>query len=197
MDKKEIASFFDSLAETWDSTTIKNKQKVETILDYAEVFAHKSVLDIACGTGVLVPDYIERKIDRYVGVDISTNMIDIAHGKFSNYKGFEFFCADAETVTLNEKFDCIVIYDAFPHFVNPMILFKNLSDHLKENGRITVAHSMNRDEITAIHARNARNVSTILPEADKLKVLMSQFFNIDICVSNNKMYIVSGKKTGK
>ncbi len=195
MDKKEIASFFSSLAETWDATTIKNNQKVEKILDFAEISAHKSVLDVACGTGVLVPDYINRKIHRYVGIDISANMIKKAKSKFADCKDFEFLCADAETVRLNEKFDCIVIYDAFPHFANSTLLFSNLSNHLEEYGRITVAHSMSRDEIIAIHSGNARNVSTVLPEAENLGELMSKFFNIDVCISDEKMYIVSGKKT--
>ena len=78
MDKKEIASFFDSLAESWDEEMIKSQWKIDRILSIAEVTEGKSVLDVACGTGVLVPDYISRNVRKYVGIDISHNMIEIA-----------------------------------------------------------------------------------------------------------------------
>lgn len=43
-------------------------------------------------------------------------------------------------VIFSELFDSIVIYNAFPHFVNRKLLFENLSKLVKTGARITVAH---------------------------------------------------------
>lgn len=194
MDKKEIASFFDSLAESWDEEMIKSQWKIDRILNIAEVTQGKSVLDVACGTGVLVPDYISRNVRKYVGIDISHNMIEIAKNKFWGYGNISYICEDAETYKFSESFDCIVIYNAFPHFANRTLLFENLSAHLNNSGRITIAHGMSREDLTRHHSGRAESVSTILPEISELKEIMKPYFNIDTCISDNDMYVISGTK---
>ncbi len=197
MDKKEITAFFDSCADSWDADMIKVQWKIDKILDVAEVTEGKSVLDVACGTGVMITDYISRKVSRCIGVDISQKMIEIAKNKFSDNKNIEFVCADAECFGFNEKFDCIVIYNAFPHFANREMLFGNLSRYLKENGRITVAHGMSRGALIKHHSGNAEKISTLLPESDELAEIMKPYFDVDTKISTDEIYIVSGKNNNK
>ncbi|MBR0535753.1 MAG: class I SAM-dependent methyltransferase [Clostridia bacterium] len=194
MDKKEITAFFDSLAESWDAEMIKSQWKIDKILKVAGVTEGISVLDVACGTGVLVPDYIDRKIGSYVGIDISHNMVKIAEGKFAEHENLSFICGDAEVHKFSEAFDCIVIYNALPHFPNPVLLFENLKQHLKEKGRITIAHGMSREALIKHHSGRAKPFSTILPEIDDLKGIMQPYFNIDVCVSDDEIYIISGTR---
>ena len=192
MDKIEVREFFDSLADTWDADIIKVQWKIDKILDAAGVTQGKTVLDVACGTGILIPDYINRNICRCVAVDISRNMINIAKNKFSEYKNIEFLCADAETFKFNEKFDSIIIYNAFPHFANRNLLFENLLTHLNENGRITVAHGMSREALIKHHSGKAEKISTILPQANELAEIMKPYFDIDVTLSTDEIYVVSG-----
>lgn len=194
MDKKEITEFFDGLASSWDADMIKEQPKIDAILDVAGVTQGKTVLDVACGTGVLIPDYLNRKVGRCVGIDISQKMIEIARKKFSGYENVEFICGDAENFKTAEKFDCIVIYNAFPHFVEPRLLFSSLSPLLKEKGRITVAHGMSRDALLKHHSGRAKNVSAILPEAEETAELMKPYFDADIKISDEKIYVVSAVK---
>ena len=194
MDKKEIAAFFDSLAESWDADMVKIQWKIDKILDIADIKEGKTVLDVACGTGVLIPDYINRNVCKCVAVDISQNMISIAKRKFNEYNNIEFLCEDAECFDFNDMFDSIVIYNAFPHFANRNNLFENLYKHLKENGRITVAHGMSRGELIKHHSGSAKNFSRILPEPDELKEMMNRWFNVDIITSTDEIYVVSGVK---
>ncbi len=194
MDKKAVTEFFDSLADSWDNDIIKIQWKIDKILDIAQVTQGKKVLDIACGTGILIPDYIKRKVAKCVAVDISNNMIEVAKSKFGEYQNVEFLCADAEQLGLVDQFDCVIIYNAFPHFVNQTLLFENLSRFLKSDGRITVAHGMSREALIKHHSGRAEKVSTILPEADSLAEIMKPYFEIDTKVSTDEIYIVSGKK---
>ncbi len=194
MDKKEIVSFFNSCADSWDADMVKVQWKIDKILDIAGVTEGKAVLDVACGTGVLIPDYINRKVSRCVAVDISERMIEIAKKKFGGYENIGFLCADAENLDFHDEFDCVVIYNAFPHFVDRTLLFKSLSDALKANGRITVAHGMSREALLKHHSGRAEKVSTVLPEAEKMAEIMKTYFNTDTIISTDEIYIVSGKK---
>lgn len=194
MDKKAVSAFFDSLADSWDNDMIKVQWKIDKILDVAEVTEGKTVLDVACGTGVLIPDYLKRNVKKCVAVDISERMIEIAKGKFSQYDNVGFLCADAEQYGFSEMFDCIVIYNAFPHFADSKQLFENLSNYLKNGGRITIAHGMSREALIKHHSGSAEKVSTILPEAEELAEIMKAYFNTDTIISTDENYIVSGKK---
>lgn len=194
MDKKQVAEFFDNLAEVWDVDMIKNQSKIDDILDKAEVTEGEYVLDVACGTGVLIPDYIKRNVSKCVAIDISDKMIEKAKGKFSGYKNVELLCGDAEDFDFKDEFDCIVIYNAFPHFVDRDKLFKNLSKCLKPGGRITVAHGMGREALIRHHSGSAKNVSTVLPEIEEMVRLMSKYFDVDVSISTDDIYIASAKK---
>lgn len=194
MDKKAVSAFFDSLADSWDDDMIKIQWKIDKILDVAEVTEGKTVLDVACGTGVLIPDYLKRNVEKCVAVDISERMIEIAKIKFSQNDNIEFLCADAEQYEFSEKFDCIVIYNAFPHFADRKQLFENLSNYLKNGGRITIAHGMSREALIKHHSGSAEKVSTILPEAEELAEIMKAYFIPDTIISTDEIYIVSGIK---
>lgn len=194
MDKKQVAEFFDNLAEVWDIDMVKNQSKIDDILDKAEVTEGKYVLDVACGTGVLIPDYIKRKVSKCVAIDISDKMIEKAKGKFNGYKNVELLCGDAEAFDFKDEFDCIVIYNAFPHFVDRDKLFKNLLKCLRTDGRITVAHGMGREALIRHHSGSAKNVSTVLPEIEEMVRLMSKYFDVDVSISTDDIYIASAKK---
>lgn len=192
MNGTEIAAFFDSLADSWDIGMVKCQQKIDRILDIAGVTQGKTVLDIACGTGVLIPDYIGRNVKKCVAVDISPKMIEIAEIKFANADTVDFICADAEYCSFGEEFDCAVIYNAFPHFTNRNKLFENVAKHLKRGGRLTVAHGMSREALSAHHSGCAKNVSTPLPEAAELADIMSPWFEVGVAISTDEIYVVSG-----
>ena len=58
IDQKDVISFFDRCAPGWDAEMIRNEPVIRTILDNAGIRAGVDVLDVACGTGVLFPDYL-------------------------------------------------------------------------------------------------------------------------------------------
>ena len=154
MEKKEIIAFFDRLAPGWDADMIRHDGIISQILDGAGVREGVRVLDVACGTGVLFPDYLARGVASVTGVDISPEMVKIAREKFTR-RNIEVLCADVEELPLERKFDCVVVYNAFPHFPDPEKLIRILTGHLADGGRLTVAHGMSRAAIDHHHEGTA------------------------------------------
>ena len=194
MQKSDVIEFFDRCAATWDAEMIKNDVIIGKILDNAEVEAGQDILDVACGTGVMFPYYLERGVASVAGIDISPEMAKIAAGKYEDEPKVQVICGDVEEVQFDRKFDRIVVYNAFPHFPKPKRLIKTLAGLLKEDGRLTIAHGMSREAIDGHHNGAASKVSNGLMAADSLKKLFDPHFEVEIMISNRKMYQVSGVK---
>ena len=58
IDKRDVQAFFDRLAPDWDAGMVRNEAVIARILDNAGVCEGCTVLDVACGTGVLFGDYV-------------------------------------------------------------------------------------------------------------------------------------------
>ena len=194
MEKRDVIEFFDRCAPTWDAGMIKNDAIIGQILDNAEVGEGMSVLDVACGTGVMFDYYLDRNVASVCGIDISPEMAKIAAAKYADQPVVEVICGDVEEEKFESQFDRIVVYNAFPHFPNPKRLIKKLAKLLKEGGRLTIAHGMSREAIDGHHKGSASKVSNGLMSADSLKKLFDPFFDVEIVISNSRMYQVSGVK---
>ena len=188
MEKKDIIEFFDRCAPWWDEDMIRNEEIISIILDNGGITANIDVLDVACGTGVLFPDYLGRNVRSVTGIDISPEMAKIAAAKFPQVK---VLCGDVETAEFDKPFDAIMVYNAFPHFPDPARLIEILARHVKPGGRLSVAHGMSRAALIRHHER-ASKVSIDLLEETELAKLLSPWFHVDIVISNDQMYQVSG-----
>ena len=195
MNKKDIIEFFDYLAESWDADMVKSDEIINRILDGAKMKEGQAVLDVASGTGVMFDYYLSRGAKRVVGVDISPKMCKIAAEKYSDNKKVEVISADVCEYPFNEKFDLIVVYNAFPHFPDPEGLIKCLVSLLNEGGRLTIAHGESREKIDMRHKGSASKVSLGLMEAEELKKLFEPYLKIETVISDDTMYQVSGKLT--
>lgn len=193
MDKKDIIEFFDKYAKNWDAELIRNDAVINTILDNGGIKSGVKVLDVACGTGVLIPDYLARNVAYVTAIDISSEMIAIAKSKFSQ-ENVHFICGDVEVAELDRDYDCCMVYNAFPHFPDPEKLIETLASKLKQGGRLSIAHGMSRAMIDRHHEGGASKVSMGLMSETELKKLMERHFDVDIVISDDKMYQVSGIK---
>ncbi len=193
IETKEVIAFFDRLAPGWDAEMIRNDEIINTILDNAGVAAGKDVLDVACGTGVLIPDYLKRGVGSVTGIDISPRMAEIAREKFPQPE-ITILCGDVETTDFQKHFDCIVLYNAFPHFPEPERLIAKLAAWLKPGGTLTVAHGMSREKIDAHHHGSASHVSNGLMSAEDLAEIFKKHLSVSAVVSDERMYQVVGKR---
>ena len=100
-----------------------------------------SVLDLACGTGL-----VTKKLIRKVGskgtiyaIDSSESAIKIAKKWTGDAKNLYFVRADAEKIQFRTKFDAITCQYALFFFPNEQKVLRNLKKLLKKNGTISLA----------------------------------------------------------
>ncbi len=190
MDKKTISDFFDRCAPWWDADMIRNEAVIAKILDNCGIQAGVDVLDVACGTGVLFPDYLGRGVASVTAIDISPEMARIASAKFPQV---QVICGDVEEAEFDRQFDCVMVYNAFPHFPDPAHLIEVLASLVKPGGRLSVAHGMSRAAIDRHHERSGA-VSIGLMAEDALAEIFSQWFHVDVILSDETMYQVCGTR---
>ena len=190
MEKKKVAAFFDKCAPWWDADMIRNEPVITRILDNGGIREGISVLDVACGTGVLFPDYLARGAT-VTGIDISPEMVKIAQGKFPQV---EVLMGDVEETVFDRQFDAVMVYNAFPHFPDPAKLIRVLAGLVKPGGRLSVAHGMSRAALQSHHAGRASQVSIDLIHEEDLKALMEPWFEVDTVISDQEMYQVAGTR---
>ena len=187
----EVIEFFDRLAPGWDADMIRNDEVIRLILDNAGIAAGKDVLDVATGTGVLIPDYLRRGVNSVTGIDISPKMAEIAQAKFQGTDAV-ILCGDVEKTGFGRLFDCIVVYNAFPHFPDPERLIRRLTSLLKPGGTLTIAHGMSREKINAHHHGSAQHVSNGLMPVEELAEIFRKYLEVTVEVSDERMYQVVG-----
>lgn len=191
MEKKDIIEFFNHAAPDWDAEMIRNEKIITTILDNAGIDCGTDVLDVACGTGVLFPDYLKRSVNSVTGIDISPEMAKIAASKFPEVT---LICGDAEEVTFDKKFDTVIVYNAFTHFSDPARLIEKLARVVKPGGRLSVAYSMSRTQLQRFQSGAPCNISVDLMHEKELSALFTPFFDVDVIISNDRMYQVAGTR---
>ena len=189
IDKRDVIAFFDKRAAAWDAEMIRHEPVIQAILDNAGVDHGARVLDVACGTGVMFPDYLARGAS---GIDISPEMARIAAAKFTGEPRVQVLCGDVEETAFPETFDVVMVYNAFPHFPDPARLIARLASLVRPGGRLSVAHGMSRAAIDSHHNGAAHPVSNGLMHEDALRALLTPYCDVDICISDERMYQVAG-----
>lgn len=194
MEKKDVIVFFDRYAATWDAENSADDVIIGSILDNAEIGEDMDVLDVACGTGVLFPYYQARNVASVTAIDISPEMARIAKVKAADDSRITVLCGDVEETKFDRLFDRIVVYNALPHFPNPRRLVKILTGMLKTGGRLTIAHGASREAINHCHHGAASWIANNLLPADELKKHFDKYYDVEILISNHRMYQLSGVK---
>ncbi|MBR0063686.1 MAG: class I SAM-dependent methyltransferase, partial [Oscillospiraceae bacterium] len=93
-DIESVIEYFNSRAAAWDEKMVRNEEAISAILDVAGIRAGIDVLDVACGTGVLFPDYFSRGVSSLTAIDVAPKMARRAQEKFPQA---DVICGNVET----------------------------------------------------------------------------------------------------
>jgi 2-polyprenyl-3-methyl-5-hydroxy-6-metoxy-1,4-benzoquinol methylase len=108
------------------------------ILGYVWFFRSNSILDVACGEGVLTRILHAIPYESYHGVDVSAYAIAAAEANYGR-AGTRFFCAEAETFQPERFFDTIIFNECLYYFQRPQAIVRRYREFLEPGGRMIIS----------------------------------------------------------
>lgn len=127
---------FEKIAPTRVSKRKSHAYYWNDITYYCNYFSHEtiSVLEVGCGTGELLN---EIRADKKTGIDFSSSTIEIAKNRFP---GISFHLMNAENITLNEKYDLIILSNLIGYVEDVQLVFEQLKKVCHERTKIIVSY---------------------------------------------------------
>ena len=134
----EVTTFYH---KRWAKNEIGPFAVTKKLLDLSKIKNGDSVLDLACGTGLVTKKLIKKvgKNGQVYAIDSSESAIKIAKRWTGTSKNLHFIRADAEKIQFKTKFDAITCQYALFFFPNEQEVLKKMKKLLKDDGRITLA----------------------------------------------------------
>ncbi len=194
MSQTDIKEFFDMMAPKWDDMEIKKDEEILNLLKRIGIKKGDRVLDLGCGTGRITSLLHSLSEADVLGIDISSNMIDIARNKYLNQPYARFISGDFLTMDLNDKFDDIVIYNAFPHFMPASLLAKKLNENIVSGGRFAIVHSLGRKQLCSVHSTCDDKTTRPLQEVEAEAEVFKPYFDIILSEESENYFIIVGQK---
>lgn len=127
MDKSIVKEHFDSIADSFDKYKRRNSYYHRSIQSLCKSLVPKGerVLEIGCATGDLLHSL---KPSEGVGIDLSAKMIEIAKKKYPHLK---FYAMEAESLSLKQKFNYVVMSNLFDYLEDIWIVLKKYKKVLR------------------------------------------------------------------
>ena len=134
LSQENIKEFYNSIATKRKKWLKRNRYFHRTLLKYYKTVIpeNSTVLELGCATGNLIgnlsPSY-------GIGIDISNEMIKIAK---ENYPEIKFSCQNIEELSLNKKFDYIIISGTLGTVENIQLLLRKVLLYATSDTRIII-----------------------------------------------------------
>ncbi|KTC85307.1 methyltransferase domain-containing protein [Legionella cincinnatiensis] len=133
--KNKVSLVYDEMIDWFDSHRNKELDMEQFYLDFLQnhIPSGGKVLDVGCGTGEPIAQFLIKKGYKVTGIDASKKMIHLCKKRFPNGK---WLLADMRTLNLQDKFHAVIAWHSLfhlPHDDQRMVL-KSLSSLVEQNG---------------------------------------------------------------
>lgn len=100
----------------------------------------KNVLDVGCIDYMAKMQYTDDWLHKKIGTQAKSVIgLDVAEEEVKKLKkSYNIICGDAQTISLEKQFDCIVVGELIEHLENPGLFLKNMLKHLNPGGNIII-----------------------------------------------------------
>ncbi|MFB5605817.1 MAG: class I SAM-dependent methyltransferase, partial [Nitrosarchaeum sp.] len=133
----------------WASVSEGPFQSTSKLVQLVNVTKGNSVLDLACGTGVVIKKIRESvgNSGYVVGADASVAAIKIAKKWNDGKSNINFINIDAEKFSFSHEFDVITCQYALFFFPNAQKALKNIRNSLKKTGTVGISVHGHKDKV--------------------------------------------------
>jgi 2-polyprenyl-3-methyl-5-hydroxy-6-metoxy-1,4-benzoquinol methylase len=98
---------------------------------------HSAILDVGCGTGILIRQLRTAGFISYLGVDLSEKAIEQAKKHQSEVVRFE--VANAEAFQPREEYDVIIFNEILYYFPDPRRVVSRYAEYLRSGGIVIIS----------------------------------------------------------
>jgi len=137
--KRNTAHHYNQLAPVYDiQYADEQKTKIETTLEDVSLNKNDFVLDMGCGTGLLLP-YIANRVQLLIGIDISPKLLKKAkiHGKL--YPNTHILLADADQLPFQSQlFHTVFAITLLQNTPKPLTTLQEIKRMSKNHATIAV-----------------------------------------------------------
>lgn len=193
--------YFNSLAAEWDCIPAAPNSvgRISTFLKQSHRAGARRVLDIGCGTGILVPELLNLygSATCLVEFDLAEHMLRVNSAKFPGAI-ISRVCADAQAMPFSDAcFDLAVCFSALPHMPDKSAALRQILRVLRPGGVICVGHLMGSSELNAFHGSLEGPVAVdFLPPAAVLAQMLTDLGVVEIkAEENSDWYFVRAEKS--
>src|SRR5437588_4080459 len=123
----------------WANSDVGPFKSTKELVKAAEIKPDDSVLDLACGTGVVSKEISQvlGDLGNLVGIDISRVALDIAK-KSNQFKNVNFVEMDAENLGFYANFDKMVCQYGLMFFPNTHKVLESVRNIMRKDGKIAI-----------------------------------------------------------
>lgn len=171
--------FFDNYADRWDEVNRYDRSGSDFngLIDKLGLTEGSKVVDLGCGTGVLVPYLLDRVggSGLIYAVDVSEKMLKQLSGKFAN-RNIKTLPLKAEQLSsIEDMVDAVICFSTFPHIDDKPKALQEIAKVLNPKAKLLIAHFSSRKEINDFHAGLSEPICRhVLPDGDKMKDMLEK-----------------------
>ena len=174
--------YFNSMAPQWDEKVGNNDERKnllkEILKSKTAIKEGNRVLDIGCGTGVLIPLISEITGDggSITAVDPCEDMLQFAESKNSHIPGVKYICSAIEEMDGSEsRFDAVTAFAVFPHIEDKRTALLKIKEMLIGDGKLYIFHLAKTERLNSFHsALDAPVKHDHMPEREEMEKLFAE-----------------------
>ncbi|WP_316847390.1 class I SAM-dependent methyltransferase [Pedobacter psychrodurus] len=176
-ERKNVYKVYDKMGHWFAENryaVLEEKGYLDNMLE--KLAPHASVLDLGCGSGKPILEYLISQDVKVLGIDASAQMLAIAR---TNFPDVRFIQKDMRKLDLDEKFDAVIAWHSFFHLPvsDQPGMFSIFRRHLKPNGILLFTSGTERGEAWGMNGgENLFHAS--LDTAEYLQLLQSNDFEV-------------------
>ena len=194
-------TFFDSCAQSWDlDETPEKLNKLRDIFSNLSLYFDGNILDVGCGTGILVPILrnLSSNQNPILELDISRAMLQKNKTRWSpRFSRIHHLNGNAMYLPLSEgSISLVICFAVIPHISDKYKALNEFYRVLTTEGVLLILHLMSSEKLNELHASVGEAVANDrLPSADVMAQKVRETgFSLIKKEEKDDLYLIIGKK---